>query len=88
LLYNKDEKKLLVNREDEIVAGSLITHDGTIVHPQFGGIPAPAPKPAQPETATPEAEKPAAKKPAAPKPTAAKPTKPAAKTKTTKKADK
>ncbi len=92
LLYNKDEKKLLVNREDDIVAGSLITHDGTIVHPQFGGspAPAPAPKPAQPETATPEAEKPAAPKPTAAKPTKAKTSsaKPAAKTKTTKKADK
>lgn len=35
LLYAKDTKQLNVNFEDEIVKGSVLTHGGKIVHPNF-----------------------------------------------------
>ena len=34
--WNAETKTLQLNRDDEILKGCLITHDGTIVHPQFG----------------------------------------------------
>jgi H+-translocating NAD(P) transhydrogenase subunit alpha len=37
--WDKETKALRLNRDDEILAGCLITHDGAVVHPQF------APKP-------------------------------------------
>jgi NAD(P) transhydrogenase subunit alpha len=38
--WDVEAKTLRLKREDEILAGCLITHDGAVVHPQF------APKPA------------------------------------------
>ena len=34
-LIDKKEKKLAVNWDDEIVKGTLLTRDGSIVHPNF-----------------------------------------------------
>jgi H+-translocating NAD(P) transhydrogenase subunit alpha len=34
--WDHDAKALKLNHEDEILKGCLITHNGTIVHPQFG----------------------------------------------------
>jgi NAD(P) transhydrogenase subunit alpha len=34
-MIDKGTKALKLNREDEIVAATLLTHDGAIVHPQF-----------------------------------------------------
>jgi NAD(P) transhydrogenase subunit alpha len=34
-MIDKETKALKLNREDEIVAATLLTHDGAIVHPQF-----------------------------------------------------
>jgi NAD(P) transhydrogenase subunit alpha len=36
-LIDKKEKKLAINWDDEIVKGTALTRDGTIVHPNFGG---------------------------------------------------
>jgi H+-translocating NAD(P) transhydrogenase subunit alpha len=33
--WKNDSKSLHLDREDEILKGSLITHDGAVVHPQF-----------------------------------------------------
>lgn len=38
------DKALNVSWEDELVVGTCLTKDGEIVHPQFKGAPAPAPK--------------------------------------------
>jgi len=63
LLLSEDGKSLTIDREDEIIAGTLLTLDGALVHEQFADKkPAPAKKPA---TEKPAAAKPAAKKPAA-----------------------
>ena len=34
-LIDRQEKKLAVNWDDEIVKGTLLTRDGAIVHPNF-----------------------------------------------------
>jgi len=34
-LIDKKEKKLAINWDDEIVKGTLLTHDGKVVHPNF-----------------------------------------------------
>ena len=48
------KKALLIDRDDEIIAATLLTHDGAIVHPAL--IPAGAPQPAaEPEPDTEEA---------------------------------
>jgi NAD(P) transhydrogenase subunit alpha len=39
-MIDKDTKELSIKRDDEIVAATLLTADGAVVHPQF------APKPA------------------------------------------
>ncbi len=83
LLLSEDGKSLNINREDEIVAGTLLTLDGAVVHEQFKD--AKAAKPAA-KAATAPAKKPAARKPAAKKP-AAKPAAKPADTATDKPAD-
>ena len=35
LLIDKNEKKLAVPWDDEIVKGTLLTRDGAVVHPNF-----------------------------------------------------
>jgi NAD(P) transhydrogenase subunit alpha len=35
LMIDKDTKALKIDRADEIVAATLLTHDGAVVHPQF-----------------------------------------------------
>jgi len=73
-LVDKKEKKLAINWDDELVKATVLTRDGTVVHPNFAA-PAPAPK----AEAAPAAEKkPAAQKPVAAKPAAAKADTPAA----------
>jgi NAD(P) transhydrogenase subunit alpha len=34
-MIDKKEKKLSINWDDEIVKGTLLTRDGSIVHPNF-----------------------------------------------------
>ena len=36
-LINKDEKTLAIDPEDELVKATMLTHDGKVVHPNFGG---------------------------------------------------
>ncbi|OHV75498.1 Re/Si-specific NAD(P)(+) transhydrogenase subunit alpha [Ensifer sp. LCM 4579] len=36
-LVSKEDKRLAVNMEDELVKATALTHGGTIVHPAFGG---------------------------------------------------
>ncbi|MCG5479432.1 Re/Si-specific NAD(P)(+) transhydrogenase subunit alpha [Sinorhizobium alkalisoli] len=36
-LVSKEEKRLAVNMDDELVKATALTHGGTIVHPAFGG---------------------------------------------------
>jgi NAD(P) transhydrogenase subunit alpha len=43
-LVDKETGALAIDREDELVAATLLTHGGERVHPRFGG-PAPEPKP-------------------------------------------
>lgn len=45
LMFDKESKALKIDWDDEIIAGTLITRDGTIVHPAF------AEEPAAPENA-------------------------------------
>ncbi len=48
-LIDKETGTLMINRSDELVAATLLTHDGAIVHANFGA-PAPQPDPMpQPE---------------------------------------
>ncbi|MCT8268049.1 Re/Si-specific NAD(P)(+) transhydrogenase subunit alpha [Afifella sp. JA880] len=42
-MVDKETKALSINREDQIVAATLLTHGGAVVHPQFGGEPVNAP---------------------------------------------
>jgi NAD(P) transhydrogenase subunit alpha len=35
--WDKETKMFPLNREDEIIRGCLITHEGQVVHPTFGG---------------------------------------------------
>jgi NAD(P) transhydrogenase subunit alpha len=37
LMVDRDKKELAFNREDQIIADTMLTHDGKIVHPKFGG---------------------------------------------------
>ena len=39
-LVDKETGDLKINREDELVAATLLTHEGALVHPKFGGQPA------------------------------------------------
>jgi NAD(P) transhydrogenase subunit alpha len=49
-MIDKDSKSLKIDMADEIVAGTLITRDGAVVHPKLAGT-APAPE-KNAETAT------------------------------------
>lgn len=73
-MIDKEKKAVAVNLEDELVQATLLTRDGAVVHPNFGGGAAVAPAKAEKKAAAPKAEKaeapakkPAAKKAAAPK---------------------
>jgi len=33
--WDKEAKQFVLNREDEIIQGSLLTHNGEIVHPML-----------------------------------------------------
>lgn len=46
-MVDKDEKTLKVDWEDELVAATLLTKDGKIVHPAFAGKPKPGSKAAK-----------------------------------------
>ena len=37
-MIDADTKALSINREDEIIAATLLTHDGAVVHPDFAQI--------------------------------------------------
>jgi NAD(P) transhydrogenase subunit alpha len=37
LMVDSEKKELAFNREDQIIADTMLTHDGKIVHPKFGG---------------------------------------------------
>lgn len=39
-LVDKETGDLKINRDDELVAATLLTHEGALVHPKFGGQPA------------------------------------------------
>ena len=69
-MVDAENKKLKLNLEDELVAATLLTHGGKVVHPLF----APTSKASRESTAKPAARpaaKPAAKAPAKTKPAAA-----------------
>ncbi|MEO2039902.1 MAG: NAD(P)(+) transhydrogenase (Re/Si-specific) subunit alpha, partial [Martelella sp.] len=36
-LVDKETGDLKINRDDELVAATLLTHEGALVHPKFGG---------------------------------------------------
>lgn len=40
LMIDKESKALAINRDDEIIAATLLTHEGAIVHPAFAPEPA------------------------------------------------
>lgn len=44
LIIDNDTKKLGINWEDDIIKGICMTHDGEIIHPNFSGEKAAAPK--------------------------------------------
>jgi len=52
-MIDKETRALEIDTEDEIVAGTLITRDGKVVHPMLAGADAPSPKP-EPEPAEPD----------------------------------
>ncbi len=55
LLYDKESQALDIDWDDEIVAGTLVTKDGAIVHPALAPKPAAAPEPeVEPEAETTE----------------------------------
>lgn len=58
LLWDKQEKKLAIDWDDEIVSGTLVTRDGAIVHPKLrkDDQPAPARSAAAEEKAEPPAD--------------------------------
>ena len=35
LLWDKEAKKLNINLEDDILKGSVLTHGGSVIHPNF-----------------------------------------------------
>jgi H+-translocating NAD(P) transhydrogenase subunit alpha len=39
LMIDKEKKALAINREDEIIAATLLTHEGAVVHPAFASEP-------------------------------------------------
>jgi NAD(P) transhydrogenase subunit alpha len=45
LLIDKESKEIKIDWEDEIIKGTLIARDGTIVHPAFAKAAEEAPKP-------------------------------------------
>jgi proton-translocating NAD(P)+ transhydrogenase subunit alpha len=51
-MIDKDSKTLKIDMADEIVAGTLITRDGSIVHPKLAGAPAAPAAEKNAETAT------------------------------------
>ncbi|WP_026381602.1 Re/Si-specific NAD(P)(+) transhydrogenase subunit alpha [Afifella pfennigii] len=50
-MIDKETKSFKPNREDEIIAATLLTHGGALVHPQFGGKAAETAAPADGEAA-------------------------------------
>jgi NAD(P) transhydrogenase subunit alpha len=48
--FDKKTKAFAVDWNDELVKATLLTRDGALVHPNFGGTPAPVPAPAAPAT--------------------------------------
>lgn len=38
LLWDKDAKKLTIDLDDDILKGSVLTHDGAIIHPNFKNL--------------------------------------------------
>ena len=73
--FDREGKKAVFDRNDEIIQGVQLTHKGSIVHSGFAQAKASTKKPAakKPAAKKPVAKKPAAKKPAAKKPAAKKP---------------
>jgi NAD(P) transhydrogenase subunit alpha len=73
--FDREGKKAVFDRNDEIIQGVQLTHKGSIVHSGFAQAKASTKKPAakKPAAKKPVAKKPAAKKPAAKKPVAKKP---------------
>ena len=56
-MIDKDSKALLIDREDEIIAATLLTHDGAVVHPDFAQTAkTPAKKTAKTKAAEPSEE--------------------------------
>ena len=45
-LIDKDAKAVRIDREDELVKATMLTHDGQVVHPMFAKADAPPPLPA------------------------------------------
>ncbi|NNG04239.1 MAG: Re/Si-specific NAD(P)(+) transhydrogenase subunit alpha [Inquilinus sp.] len=75
-LIDKDSGKLAIDWDDEIITGTALTRDGSVVHPAFAGAAKPA-KPQEPVTATVEPAKIEMAPGAAPSEPAAKPRQPA-----------
>ena len=74
-MVDKENKKLAVNMEDELVKATLLTHDGKVVHPAFVGkvdAEAPAKSAAKPATKAKTASGTSAKAGAGKKPAAKK----------------
>jgi NAD(P) transhydrogenase subunit alpha len=46
-MLDKDSKDIALNMEDELVKATALTHNGAVIHPNFGGTAIPAPTPAQ-----------------------------------------
>ena len=88
--FDREGKKAVFDRNDEIIQGVQLTHKSSIVHSGFAQAKPATKKPAakKPAAKKPATKKPAAKKPAAKKPAAKKPAakKPAAKKPATRKA--
>ncbi|QDZ01367.1 Re/Si-specific NAD(P)(+) transhydrogenase subunit alpha [Nitratireductor mangrovi] len=75
-MVDKEKKSFAIDREDELVKATLLTHDGAVVHANFADAAAAAPaakKPAAKAPAAPRARKSAAAKPAAKRTAAKKP---------------
>ena len=71
-MIDKDKQALSLDRDDELVKATLLTHDGVVVHPNFAGAPS-APAAKKPAAKKPASTKQAAKVPAAKKPATRKP---------------
>jgi NAD(P) transhydrogenase subunit alpha len=46
-MLDKDSKDIALNMDDELVKATALTHNGAVIHPNFGGTAIPAPTPAQ-----------------------------------------